>query len=241
MPGVARRPPAPPSEWASPADCAALTAVLRRSPQERQTIIDVIQRRNFFVDRTHLPERRHALIASLTEGKGDLLDSLVGDYQVAAIRQLERSPLGPAIAVRLFGLEAPLAGRYDFASDERIFPDHEAAFNQAAPLFAAAREGRIQPPGWDHQALHSVPANVVMLAGRWDHTCDYRSQIALASCYPSSTLAILDDDHTFHRMIASGRAQDITIGALSPPDSAPYRNAMLLLDGLRWREWAAAP
>jgi hypothetical protein len=80
-----------------------------------------------------------------------------------------------------------------------------------------------------------------MLAGRWDHTCDYRSQIALASCYPSSTLAILEDDHTFHRRIASGRAQDITIGALSPPDSAPYRNATLLLDGVRWHEWSAAP
>jgi len=75
-----------------------------------------------------------------------------------------------------------------------------------------------------------------MIAGRWDHTCDYRSQIALASCYPSSTLVILDDDHTFHRMAQSTRTRDVTIGALSPTSSAAYRDAMSILDALRWRD-----
>ncbi|GAC1415302.1 MAG: hypothetical protein NVSMB64_25580 [Candidatus Velthaea sp.] len=220
----------------SPDDRLALTAVLRRDPLGRDTIITVLQRQNFFVDRAHLADQRHTLIKSLAAGKTDLLERLVTDYQVAAIRSLEDSPLGPAIAVRLFELEAPLAGRYDFTNDDRIFPDHEAAFIQAAPLFAAMRAGQIAAPTWDHRPLHNVGATVVMLAGRWDHTCDYRSQIALASCYPASTLVILDDDHAFHRLVESGKRRDVTLGALSPSDSAAYQDALSILDAMRWHE-----
>ena len=219
-------------------DRAALSAALRRDPARRATVIDVLQRQNFFVDRAQLDKRRHELIASLASGKGDLLARLVSEYQVDAIRKLEDSPAGPAIAVRLFELEAPLAGRYDFANDERLYPDHEAAFAQAQPLFEAARAGKIPTPTWDHRPLRAVRAHVVLVAGRWDHTCDYRSQIALASYYPSSALAILDDDHTFHRLVASGKAREVTVGALSPLDSAQYRTSMAILDGLRWREWS---
>jgi len=220
----------------SPGDQKDLTSVLRRSPNDRNTIIAVLQRQNFFVDRAQLAAQRHALIRSLAAGDNDLVSRLVIDYQVDAIRKLEASPLGPAIAVRLFELEAPLAARYDFAKGERVFPDHESAFVQAGPLFSAARVGRIAYPTWDRRPLHRVPTAVLMIAGRWDHTCDYRSQIALASCYPSSTLVILDDDHTFHRMAQSTRTRDVTIGALSPTSSAAYRDAMSILDALRWRD-----
>ena len=217
-------------------DRAALLAALRRDPARRATVIEVLQRQNFFVDRAQLEQRRHELIASLAAGDGGLLARLVTEYQVEAIRKIETSPSGPAIAVRLFELEAPLAGRYDFARDERLYPDHEAAFVQAQPLFEAARAGKIPMPTWDHRPLHAVRAHVVLVAGRWDHTCDYRSQIALASYYPSSTLVILDDDHTFHRLRASGKAREVTVGALSPEDSPPYRASMATLDGMRWRE-----
>ena len=223
-------------EEISPGDQKDLTSVLRRLPNDRNTIIAVLQRQNFFVDRAQLAAQRHALIRSLAAGDNDLVSRLVIDFQVGAIRKLEASPLGPAIAVRRFELETPLAARYDFAkggpgffrSRERIRAGRPAVLSRAR---RPSRVSDVGPP-----ALHRVPTAVLMIAGRWDHTCDYRSQIALASCYPSSTLVILDDDHTFHRMAQSTRTRDVTIGALSPTSSAAYRDAMSILDALRWRD-----
>jgi hypothetical protein len=137
------------------------------------------------------------------------------------------------------GTAADLQKRYPngACTSNRIYPDLEAASYTAEPLLALIRSGKIEAPKWSHAPLRDVAAQVVMLAGRWDHTCDHRSQIALAARYPNGRLFILDDDHTFHHMGASGKLRDITAGALSPNHSQAYRNAVTALGSLLWREW----
>ena len=59
--------------------------------------------------------------------------------------------------------------------------------------------------------LHKLGTEVFILSGRYDHTADYRSQIALASSYPSHYVLIADDNHTFNNLKNDGMYQKLIL------------------------------
>ena len=82
-----------------------------------------------------------------------------------------------------------------------------------------------------------MSTRVFVLAGRWDHTADYRSQIALASSYPKHVLFLANDNHTFNTLKQDGKYQGLIISFFN---SANLREMKELLKGdflkYRWVE-----
>lgn len=66
----------------------------------------------------------------------------------------------------------------------------------AAPLLKLA-DVRIRAPAMNLSNLNRVSGSIYLLAGVYDHTADYRSQIALASHFQNLRLLLLTDDHDF--------------------------------------------
>ena len=165
-----------------------------------------------------------------------MIAKLRHEYQIDDINELLASPAGAAIHVRLFEFFAPVAS--SFKPDDSIFrPDAENTELMARPLLEHWRAGRIPTPAIDLRALHAAPTEVVMIAGRYDHTCDYRSQIALASCYPNHRLFIVDDDHMFKRMAAVDGLNRRLFAAWRQGTGAPaFKSVMAELTPLIWRE-----
>lgn len=217
------------------ADRSALTALIARHPERRVEIVKLFQRQNFFVPPEGIAAARHQLIADLAAGRDEVAARLRDEYQVAAIDQLEAGPLGAAIRVRLFEFFAPIAARFRI-DDAIVRPDLEVSAATAGPLLPLWRAGRIPTPRVDSAALHRVQAEVLMLAGRRDHTADYRSQIALASSYPRHKLLLLDDNHNFARLgeLAVGRQlMEAWRAGLDSPQMAALERR---LEPLIWRE-----
>lgn len=76
-----------------------------------------------------------------------------------------------------------------------------------------------------------------MLSGRWDHTVDYRSAIALASCYPRHYLFLAEDDHELFKMNRSGDYTRLIRAFLTSGLSSPEMRAALdTARPLRWNE-----
>jgi hypothetical protein len=76
-----------------------------------------------------------------------------------------------------------------------------------------------------------------MLAGRYDHTADYRTQIALASHYPRRRLVILDDNHNFAKLgEMEGMNRALLEGARHGIDSPQFAATLQALDPLIWRD-----
>jgi hypothetical protein len=97
------------------------------------------------------------------------------------------------------------------------------------------RSGAIAMPSMDFEALHALRAEVFLVAGRWDHTCDYRTQIALASSYAKGRLALLNDDHVFHALQSSGQTPAI-IQKVFGGSPTSIDEALAALSPLRWTE-----
>jgi hypothetical protein len=66
----------------------------------------------------------------------------------------------------------------------------------------------------DLSALNKANASVHMLAGFYDHTADYRSQIALASHFPIHRLFLVADDHDFLALGKTGLYPQLIQAAL---------------------------
>lgn len=214
-----------------PDDRARLSELLVAGRYPRDRIAQLFQRQNFFVARDGLAAARSALIADLGAGAAERIAARESEYQIDALADLGRSPRGPAIHVRLFEFYAPVAAAHRQESGV-LRPDLEVSARFAEPLMRLLRSGRITMPAMDFEALHTCPAEVFMVAGRWDHTCDYRSQIALASCYPRGQLALLDDDHVFHRLRERGLAAPLVRAFFGDGADA----AMTLVRDIGWRE-----
>ena len=92
-------------------------------------------------------------------------------------------------------------------------------------------------PTFRFDALHDVTAEVTQLAGRFDHTADYRSQIALASHYRNHRLVLVDDDHTFHRLYElRGAFGKLARGALRGFDDPSFAEGVESVRSLLWLE-----
>lgn len=216
-------------------DRATLSALIARHPERRADYARLFQRQNFFVPPGEIDAARRRLTADLAAGNDAAIARLRADYQLDAIDALMGGPVGAAIRVRLFEFFAPQAAR--FRTDDPVFrPDLEVSAATAGPLLPLWRAGRIPTPSVDIMALHQVEADVLMVAGRRDHTSDYRSQIALACCYPRHKLLLLDDNHNFDRLDGlrvGRRMMEAWRAGLASPQMAALERT---LDPLIWRE-----
>lgn len=225
-------------EELSAEDRVRLSKLLASGRYPRRRIANLFQRQNFFVGRSELPAARTALLSDLVDGKADRISAREAEYQIDALAKLAATPRGPAMHVRLFEFFAPVAMGYENPTTT-LYPDLEVSAAFAEPLMQLLRKGAIAAPSMDFRALHGLPAEVFLVAGRWDHTCDYRTQIALASCYPISELALLDDDHVFHRLRESGQTAPLVRAVFAGFGTPAYVAAVKRIQSLRWHERGA--
>jgi hypothetical protein len=108
----------------------------------------------------------------------------------------------------------------------------------ADPLLKLANEGRIQSPTMNLSDLNHVGGSVYLLAGVYDHTADYRSQIALASHFPNHRLLLLADDHDFLALNKTGLYPALIQAALlEGADGDGVRKIETKLANLRYTEF----
>lgn len=177
---------------------------------ERENIVMLFQRQHFFVAPDSLPSEREKLLNILINNDTNLIKQYQEKYQIKAIQQFYTSAAGIPIKVRLFEFIFPLLNK--MCNKENILmPDIENLYFSSQPLTTLYQEQKIQPRIMDFKPLHSLKTNVFVLAGKWDHTVDYRTQIALAFCYPNHTLFIADDNHTFTNLKSSGQYQKLIL------------------------------
>jgi predicted esterase len=213
-----------------------LLDVLARHAKERSDIITVLQRQNFFVPREQLQKERARIIHALHDGDRALFEKLKIDYQVLAINEMFASPLGMGARVREYEMSAPRLDRDPAVQTDHVDPDLEAAYRFAEPLFLLLRRGELPRPGMELAALHRVATEVYLVAGRYDHTVDYRSQIGLASYFAKHRLLLLDDDHIFHHLKASGLRSPLTQAVLLYGIFSPEVKALEGRMNFLWRE-----
>ncbi len=218
-----------------------LLAAISAHPDERARIFLLLQRQNFFVSADQLPQARAALIHALAAWDSEQLQRFTQQYQVDAILQRFQGSDNSADNVRLFEFLAPVAnskGRLTSDSQSRVDPDYEVLRLFAAPLLQLFQEGKIPLPTMDLSALDRVNASVYMLAGYYDHTADYRSQIALASHFPVHRLLLLADDHDFLALGKTGLyPQLIKAALLYGCRSEEVRRVEAQLAPLRYKEF----
>jgi pimeloyl-ACP methyl ester carboxylesterase len=146
------------------------------------------------------------------------------------------SPQGIPVRVREFELFHPSGGRA-LLSGEALRPDLENQYNFAYPLLALCDSGAISAPALDRRAFHRLRTEVLLLAGRYDHTVDYRSVFALWAGFPNARLFMADDNHVFAHLEASGDDRRLMRAFLTGgADSAPFRQALERAEPRRWKE-----
>jgi pimeloyl-ACP methyl ester carboxylesterase len=213
-----------------------LLDVLKRRADDRPRILMTLQRQNFFVPPEKLQQARADLIRALADGDDKRYEEARKTYQVDAIIALEESPEGIPIAVREFEFFYP-SGALARLKGEAVYPNLENTYNAARPLVDLCKAGKIPEPSLDLARLHRLETEVLVIAGRWDHTVDYRTSIALAACYPRSRLFVADDDHMFGKLRKSGAMTKLLRAFLgSGFSSEEWRDALKAAAPHRWRE-----
>lgn len=218
-----------------PALAAELMAELDRRPERRAPIVRLLQRQNFFVPLEKLNDERPALVRAFLDEDERKLAEYRSNYQLDALDALAGTVEGIASAVRLFEFAAP---RTDPRKrPDRLFPDIELLFDQAGPLIALAGDGKIQSPLRDWSRLSRQQAEVLQVAGRHDHTADYRTQIGLEAAVPKGRLLIFRDDHRLTGLAESGRQPGLVRAFFTGGSgSQAFMSEVGGLSALLWRE-----
>jgi pimeloyl-ACP methyl ester carboxylesterase len=218
-----------------------LLRTIAAHPDNRDRIILLLQRQNFFVPAAQLNQARAELIHALANWESEKVADYSKRYQVEQILQQLRDATNPAGNVRLYEFYAPLASLLEqngTKSSGRIDPDMEVLRMFADPLLKLANEGRIQSPTMNLSNLNHVGGSVYLLAGAYDHTADYRSQIALASHFPNHRLLLLADDHDFLALSKTGLYPALIQAALlEGADGDGVRKIETMLASLRYTEF----
>ncbi|WP_181444166.1 hypothetical protein [Pseudoxanthomonas sp. z9] len=213
-----------------------LRQALARAPGERARWLRILQRQNFFVPLARRDEERARLIRAMAADDTAMIEAAGKAYQVDEVARMMAAPEGVAILVRLYEFEAPFIDRAR-PRDDGIHPGEETFRDAVRPLRLLAEQGLITPVRFDSARLHRLDTEVLVLAGRHDHTADYRALIALSAHYPHGLLFIADDTHVFEAMNRQGHATGMLRAFLTHgADSAAYRAAESAADALRWRE-----
>jgi pimeloyl-ACP methyl ester carboxylesterase len=127
-------------------------------------------------------------------------------------------------SVRVFELFAPVHElRAASAGEKRVDRDLEVGELFGAPLLRLLDRRQIPAPAMDFRAAHGTGAEVYLLAGRFDHTADYRSQIALASQYPRHRILLLADSHDFLDLGKTGLYPRLVQAALGQGIGGPEK------------------
>lgn len=218
-----------------PALAAALMAGIEGRPERRAAIVRLLQRQNFFVPLEALGSERSALVRAFLAHDERKLAEYRSNYQLDALDALAGTVEGLASAVRLFEFASPRTDPR--GHPDRLFPDIELLFDQAGPLIALARAGKIHSPLRDWSTLSRQQAEVLQVAGRHDHTADYRTQIGLEAAVPTGRLLIFRDDHRLTGFSGSGRQPGLIRTFFAEGSaSQPFRSEVGALSALLWRE-----
>lgn len=211
-------------------------AAARQFADERPALMAVLQRQNFFHPAGEIRTARRELLEKLARGDRAAFESAKESYEVNAIRELMDSDRGMSIRVRMWEFHAPSPIAV-ILERRGIYPDHENTRNAALPLIEIGEGGTLARPTWDRQGLRHLDTEILVLAGRFDHTVDYRTSIALAHAYPFGTLLIVRDNHTFDDMKASGLHRNLIRSFLAHGTrSTEYRALGAELAEVTWRE-----
>lgn len=216
-----------------PARARELLAWVGRNPQHRRNLILIFQRQHFFETLEALPAARLAAAKAFLEGDAAAIADMRARYQIDAIERTRGGIEGVGGAVRVYEFAAPRADPRGVPGP--LAPTHEANFHYAYPL---AEPGyRPAVPAADWSRLRDQAAEVLQVAGRHDHTCDYRTQIGLNGLTRNSRLVILDDDHVFKRWAATkAQPRFVQTYFLKGGASPEFQREIAALGDLRWSE-----
>ncbi len=198
---------------------------MTRYASDRVTLALTLQRQNFFTPPDQIHAERRRLIAALAGGDTDAYTRARVAYQVEEVKALLDLPDGVPARVREYELFQPSGGLARL-KEAAFHPDLEVQRAFAAPLLALMDAGRIPAPALDRRGFCRLDAEVLVVAGRWDHTVDYRTAMADATGYRNGRLFLADDDHMMGRLKEGGVLRDLAGAFLRGGFESPaYRTA----------------
>lgn len=212
--------------------------LMERNLFPRELVAMLFQRQNFFVETDSLFSGRNKLLDHLIMNDTAAINDYKSKYQIRDILSFIDSPDGVPVKVRLFEFILPLLKDLKIEAN-KLQPDLENLYFSCLPLISAYDENLIEPVIIDHRPLHLAETEVFVLSGRWDHTADYRSQIALASTYRNHYLFMADDNHTFTTLKSNGLYNKMLITFLKyGKEDIRFRDFMKSCEPFRWKEGA---
>lgn len=217
-----------------PALARELAAFLGANPDLRREAILLLQRQNFYEGLDELPAARRKLVRELVGKDRAAILEYRRNYQLDAIEAM-RSKGDDLSPVRLH--EFSRAYPDPRGTDGPVRPDIESIYYYAEPVERSLYDAQVSRSYPSLDSARGASTEVLIMAGRHDHTSDYRTQIGLAGILPRSTLLLLDDDHVFKRLAASGRHPALLAGFFAGGLDAPsFGEAAAALAPLRWDE-----
>jgi hypothetical protein len=180
-----------------------------------------------------LPAARADAARAFIRGDSRTVADLRKRYQVDALEQMRSTLEGVGSAVRVYEFSAP--HRDPRSRPGPLAPSHEALFYSGQPLSDAPYRPAVTKADWSK--LRAQSSEILQVAGRHDHTCDYRTQIGLNGMTRGSTLVILDDNHVFKRWTETGSQAHFVQAYFSGGTAGPeFKREIERLGSLRWSE-----
>lgn len=220
-----------------------LTIKLKKSIDEKyfnkEDIFLCLQRQNFFVKVEDINIERKKLIDVIYNKNTVAFGKFKKKYQVDIMKRMMLTTPGISSAVRQYEFFM-LDNYYELlkSNNKGVRPNIEAIKIYANPLIDQYEKRKIPRPKTDFHKLRNIKTQVMIFAGRWDHTVDYRGQYYLHGLLPNSVLFLADDNHVFSSIYDTGNYSKIVQGALSfDINSKYYKNLMKRNEKLIWNEW----
>jgi len=213
-----------------------LQIALAAHPEERISILMTVQRQHFFVPADKIDAARADLIRALARGDMAAYRAARKSYQVDDMTAMYASNDIIPQDVRVLELISP-SGAFDRLGDGGLYPLAETQAYEIKPLLTLLHDRLIRLPPFDFAALHHFPAEVFVLAGRYDEAVDYRTEIALAAQYSNHVLFIADDNHVFSALTSSGVSLTLISSFFSGgTNSTAFTAALHEARNYRWSE-----
>ena len=217
-----------------PATASGLAELLVANPNQRREAILLLQRQNFYESANSLSDARLKLAKTLIRSDSIALADYRSKYQLDSLEKMQKS--GESFSpVRLHEFSRSYTDPRGAPPPFR--PDIEAMFYYAEPVTRTLYDAAVGKPVPTLDGLRQSNAEVLILAGRYDHTCDYRTQMGLSGMIPSTELMILQDDHVFARLQKSGLQPALLSAFFQHGLGSPqFRTARAAASKLVWTE-----
>ena len=195
-----------------------------------------LQRQHFFVPAEGIATARANLIHALAGGNTDAYRTARKDYEVDEMEKMYASNDIIPQDVRVLELIGP-SGAFERLGDGGLYPLAETQAFEIRPLLTLLQSGSFKRPPFNFSSLHRCPAEVFLLAGRYDEAVDYRTEIALASAYPHHFLFVADDNHVFSTLTSSGNSKKLISSFLADGSASQvFKTASREAQPYRWAE-----